>query len=79
MTKTVDEFRTKLSQEPRLAVVDRDKEKARTIRSLMTALDNTGAVSKDEISRNLDPSKTEISRRMRSKEIHAMLESEIQL
>lgn len=80
MADIVDEFRAKLSEELRAALAKRDKEEVSTIRSLMAALDNAGALSKEEIARLPDFAGAEVPRRkMSQSDIERILQSEIEL
>lgn len=80
MTNIVDNFRTKLSEELRAAMTQRNSEDVSTIRSLMAALDNAGALSKEEIAQLNDPAKSEVPRKKLTKEdIKAILNREIDI
>jgi hypothetical protein len=77
MSDPAERFRTRLSEQLRAAFADRDSAAIRTLRCVMAALDNAGAVSLEEASRAA-PSTTETPRRRLSeREIAEILQAEI--
>ena len=77
MSDPAERFRARLSEQLRLAFAGRDGEKIRTLRCVMAAIDNAGAVSLEEV-RGAAPSTTETPRRRLSeREIAEILQAEI--
>jgi len=73
----VEQFRAILSHQLRAALAERDMETVRTLRCVMAAIDNAGAVSLEEV-RRVAPSTTETPRKSLSEqEIAAILQDEI--
>ena len=72
-----ERFRATLSEQLRAAFAARDSEAIRTLRCVMAAIDNAGAVSLEE-ARRAAPSSTETPRRRLSEqEITEILQAEI--
>lgn len=77
MRDVVERFRAILSQQLRAALAERDRETVRTLRCVMAALDNAGAVSLEEV-RRVAPATTETPRkRLSEQEIADILQAEI--
>ena len=75
MSDAADQFRARLSEKLRVALTDRDRETIRSLRSIMSALDNATAVSQEE---GAISSATEVPRRTLSeREIAEILQAEI--
>ncbi len=77
MSDPAERFRARLSEQLRAAFAARDSAAIRTLRCVMAAVDNTGAVSLEEV-RGAAPSTTETPRRRLSeREIAEILQAEI--
>lgn len=78
MSDAADRFRTRLTEELRAASARRDRETMRTVRCVMAALDNAGAISQDAQTAYVAASITEAPRRAISEvEIAALLQAEL--
>ena len=77
MRDPAERFRARLSEQLRTAFADRDSEAIRTLRCVMAAIDNAGAVPLTE-ARRAAPAATETPRRSLSEqEIADILQAEI--
>ena len=77
MSDPAERFRARLSEQLRAAFAARDSAAIRTLRCVMAAIDNAGAVSLEEV-RGAAPSTTETPRRRLSeREIAEILQAEI--
>lgn len=78
MRDAADRFRARLAEELRAAMAERDQATIRTLRCIMAALDNAGAVAQDAQASYVAASITEAPRRAVSdEEIAALLQAEI--
>ena len=78
MSDAADRFRARLAEELRAAFAVRNREATRTLRCIMAALDNAGAVSPEAQARYAAASITEAPRRpLSEQEIAALLQAEI--
>lgn len=77
MRDPAERFRASLSEQLRTAFADRNGEAVRTLRCVMAAIDNAGAVPLDEV-RRVAPTTTETPRKSLSEqEIAGILQAEI--
>lgn len=78
MNDAAEEFRAKLSEELRAAFTARNQEAMRTLRSIMSVLDNASAVSQEAAARLAAVSIHEVPRkRLGKQEIVELLQAEI--
>jgi uncharacterized protein YqeY len=74
-----DQFRAKLSENLRTAMLNRDGEGVKTLRSIMTSIDNAGAISAEMVAKLTASSISEASRKELTKQdIIGILDFEIQ-
>lgn len=78
MRDAAEWFRARLSEKVRAALADRDRAALRTLRCMMAAIDNAGAISQEEATRLSAASITKAPRRcLGEREIAAILQAEI--
>ena len=78
MSDAAERFRARLAEELSAALAKRDREAIRTVRCIMSVLDNAGAVSQDAQATYAAASITEVPRRAVSEaEIAALLQAEV--
>ncbi len=75
---TAESFRARLSAELRTAMIKRDHESISTIRCIMAAIDNAGAVAQETATEFMVHSSTEVARRrLDYRDIVKILQNEI--
>ena len=80
MKDAAEEFRNQLSMKLREAMKVRDQEAVSTIRTLITTIDNAGAISKDEAAKLAAANISEAPRKkLSNQDLKQILDSEFQI
>lgn len=77
MTDAAEQFRSRLSTQLRTSLVERDLEAVRTLRCVMAAIDNAGAIPLEEAERAAATTTEAPRRPLSEREIAAILQAEI--